>query len=150
MINPRCSYLANDPILLNENVPYNGEPEAGLFQTHAGVKIADRDNISRRPDSRMRSECRGTNSRISIALSDPQVVGSIVGGGKDEDNGDDRDKKNSPPVRRSIPTTSLVPCEGNEPMSAVPTRISFVVNARLQMRKSRPVMVRKVRHTIPY
>jgi hypothetical protein len=63
MIDPRYSHLANDLILLNENVPNNEKPERGLYQIHAGVKIVDRDNIL--------SEYRGTDSRIPLALSDP-------------------------------------------------------------------------------
>jgi hypothetical protein len=42
-MDPRCSYLADDLILLDENVLNNGESEAGLFQIRAGVKIMDRD-----------------------------------------------------------------------------------------------------------
>jgi hypothetical protein len=98
-------------ILLDENVPNNGEPEAGLFQVRAGVKIVDRDNTPRRPGSRIRSEYRGTNSRISLALSDSQMVEGVIRGSKDEGNDNDRDKKSSPPVWRSIPIISLVPCE---------------------------------------
>jgi len=69
-MDPRYSYLTDDPILLDENVP-NREPEAGLFQAHAGVEIVDRDNTPRRLGSKIRSECRDTNSRILLALSDP-------------------------------------------------------------------------------
>jgi hypothetical protein len=91
-------------------VPNNGELKTGLFQTHAGVKIVDRDNIPRRSSSRIRLECRGTNSKILIALSDSQVMGDIVRIDKDE-NSDNRDEKNFPPVRRSTPIISLVFCE---------------------------------------
>jgi hypothetical protein len=111
-MDPRYSYLADDPILLDENVPNNGEPEAGVFQAHAGVEIVDRDNTPRRPGLRIRSECLGADSRIPIALSDPQVVGGVVGDGRDEGDGNDRDEKGSPPVRRSTLIISLVPCEG--------------------------------------
>jgi hypothetical protein len=71
-MNPRYSYLANNFILLDENVPNNGKPEAGLF------KIVDRDNTPRRPGLIIRSEYRGANSRIPLALSDPQVVRGIA------------------------------------------------------------------------
>jgi hypothetical protein len=111
-MDPRCSHLSDDPILLDENVPDNGEPEAGFYQVHAGVEIVDRDNTSRRLGSRIRSECRGADSRIPLALSDLQMVGGVVGGGRNEGDGDDKDKKSSPPVRRSTPIASLVPCEG--------------------------------------
>jgi hypothetical protein len=39
------------------------------------------------------------------------MAGGIVEGGKGGGNGNDRDKKSSPPVRRSTPIISLVPCE---------------------------------------
>jgi hypothetical protein len=67
---------------------------------------------ARRPGSRIRSECRGADSRIPLAPSDPQVVGGVVGGGRDEGDGDDRGKESSPPVRRSTLIISLVSCEG--------------------------------------
>jgi hypothetical protein len=89
----RCSHLANDLILLDENVPNNKKPETGLFQAHTGVKIVNRDNIPRRPSLRIRSECRGNDPRIPLTLSDPQMVGNVVGGDKNEGNGDNRDKK---------------------------------------------------------
>jgi hypothetical protein len=72
----------------------------------------DRDNIPRRLGLRIRLECRGANSRISFALSDLQVVGGVVGDGKDEGDGDDRDKESFSPVRRLISIISFVPCEG--------------------------------------
>ena len=93
MINPRYLYLADDPILLNENVPNNGKSETGLFQAHAGVKIVNRDNIPHRLGLKMQSKYRDIDSRIFIALSDPQVVGGIIKGNKNENNGNDRDKK---------------------------------------------------------
>jgi hypothetical protein len=109
-MDPRCSHLADDPILMDENVPSNGEHEGALYQVHTGGEIVDRDNTPLRPASRILSECRGADSRIPLALSDPQVVGG-VGGGRDEGDGDDGYKESPPPVRRSTPITSLVPCE---------------------------------------
>jgi len=80
-------------------VPNNGKPEAGLYQIRASVKIVNRDNTPRRPGSKIRSECRGINSKILLALSDPQLIRDIVRGGRDKGDGDNRDKKNSPLVR---------------------------------------------------
>jgi hypothetical protein len=111
MMDLRCSHLANDFILLDENLPNNKELKAGLFQTHVSVKIVDRNNIQRRPRLKIRSEYRGINSRIPLTLSDPQIMGGVVKDGKNEGDGDNRDKKNFPPMRRSTPITSLVPCE---------------------------------------
>ena len=108
VIDPRCLYLADDPILLISN---NGESEGGLYQVHAGVKVVDRDNISDRLGLRILAECRGVDSKISLALSDPQVVGDI-GVGKNEGDGDNYDKESFPLVRRLISITSLVFCEG--------------------------------------
>ena len=70
-MDPRYLYLADDPILLDENVSNNEEPEAGLFQICAGVEIMNRTNTPRRSGLKIRLECRGVNSRISLALSDP-------------------------------------------------------------------------------
>ena len=70
MINPRYSHLTDDPILLNENVPNNGESKNGLYKAHTGLKVVNRDNTPSRPDSRILAEYRDTNSRILLALSD--------------------------------------------------------------------------------
>jgi hypothetical protein len=109
-MDPRCSHLADDPILLDKNVFNNGEPEGALYQIHAGVEIVDRDTTSRRPASKILSECRGVDSRIPLALSDPQVVGGVWGG-RDEGIGNDGDKESPPLVRRPISIISLVLCE---------------------------------------
>ena len=71
----------------------------------------NRDNIPRRPNLRMRSECRGINLKIPLTLSDSQVIGNVIGCDKNEFNGDNRDKENFPPVRRSIPNISFILCE---------------------------------------
>ena len=71
----------------------------------------NRDNISRRPDLRILSEYRSINSRISLALSDPSVMGGVRVG-RDEGDGNNHDKESPPLIRRLISITSLVPCEG--------------------------------------
>jgi hypothetical protein len=112
LIDLRYLYLVNDLILLDENVFNNREPDAGLFQAHAGVEIMDRDNIPRRLGLRMRLECRGIDSKISLALSDSQVVEGVIWVGRGEGDGDNRDKESSPLIRRSTLNISLVSCEG--------------------------------------
>jgi hypothetical protein len=93
-------------------MPDNGKPETGLYQIHAGVKIVNRNNTPRRPDSKIRLKYRGINSKIPLALSDPQTIRNVIKDNKNESNGNNRDKKNFPPVRRSTPIISLVPYEG--------------------------------------
>jgi hypothetical protein len=70
----------------------------------------NRDNISRRLISRILSEYRDIDSKISFVFSDFQVIGNIR---DDRNEGDDNNnyKKNSPSMRRSISIISFVSCE---------------------------------------
>jgi hypothetical protein len=110
-MNPRYLYLIDDPILLNENVLNNGKFKTDLYQIHAGVKIVNRDNIPRRSNSKIRSEYRDINSKIILIFSDLQMMENIIKNNRNENNDNNRDKKNSPLIRRSTPIISLVPCE---------------------------------------
>jgi hypothetical protein len=92
-MDPRYLYLTDDPILLNKNMPNNGESENGLYQIHAGGEIVNRDNILRRSNLKILLEYFNIDSRISFAFSDFQVMENIRDN-KNEDDGDNDDKKN--------------------------------------------------------
>jgi hypothetical protein len=96
--------------VLNKNVLNNEKSKEGLYQIHARGEIVDRDNTLCSLDLKILLKYRNANSRISLALSDPEV-GRGVGGNRNEDDDDNSDKKSPPPVRQSIPITSLVPYE---------------------------------------
>jgi hypothetical protein len=66
----RYLYFVDDLILLNENISNNRKFEAGFFQIHAGVEIVNRDNISRRLNSKIRSEYRDTDLKILFIFFD--------------------------------------------------------------------------------
>jgi hypothetical protein len=94
-MDPRCSHFADNLILLDKIVPNNGKPKEGLYQIHAGVEIVNRNNIPYRLNSKIQSEYGDTDSKISLAFSDFQIMGNIKNN-KDENDGNNDDKKNSP------------------------------------------------------
>jgi hypothetical protein len=63
------SYFIEDLILLDKNVFNNGKSERDLYQVHVGDKIIDRNNISRRLNSKILSEYRDINSKFLSSSS---------------------------------------------------------------------------------
>jgi hypothetical protein len=90
-MDPRYSYFADDLILLDKNVPNNGESEGNFYQIHAGDEIVNRDNTANRPNSRILSDYRDIDSKISFVFSDFQIMGNIeIGKNKNNDNNSDK------------------------------------------------------------
>jgi hypothetical protein len=67
----------------------------------------DRNNFPRRPNLKILSEYRDINSKISLAFFNFQIMRDI-GDGKNENNDNNGDKKNSPLIRRSISIISFI------------------------------------------
>jgi hypothetical protein len=90
MIDQRYLYLTDDLILLDKNMPNNGKSRKDLYQIHAGGEIINRDNILRRLDLKILSEYFNTDSKISLAFSDSQIMGDIRDNRNENDdhNGD--------------------------------------------------------------
>jgi hypothetical protein len=74
MMDPRCSHLADDLILLDGDMRNNGEPDGNLCTVYTGSKTVDQDNTQRRSSLRVVSECRGADEKISFGLSSLQVT----------------------------------------------------------------------------